>query len=125
VEEGDKGSRLAPENPGSDQGETADRLKIPYGSMKPDDVPVFSHQHAREPGLNGGGFFLVRGRVVSTDPTVIETAGDQYEVFAHDEGLRGRIRSWEKDSRVKFLGQLGLHRGRQQFVVFDPGWILE
>lgn len=125
VEGGDKESRLAPKNPGSDQGETADRLKIPYGSMKPDDVPVFSHQHAREPGLNGGGFFLVRGRVVSVDPTVIETAGDQYEVFAHDEGLRGRIRSWEKDSRVEFLGQLGLHRGRQQFVVFDPGWILE
>lgn len=124
VEDADKESRWKPENPGNDDGDSAQRLKIPYETVRKEDVPVFGSQNAKEPGLHSGETFLVRGRVVSQRPPSIEVAGNNYEVFAHDENLRSRIGRWEPDARVEFLGQLGLHRGRLQFVVFDDSWIL-
>ena len=125
VAEGDKETRLIPENPGSDQGDSDEKLRIPYETFRKQDARVFGPQHAREPAQNSGEFFLVRSRVVSKNPTLIEAAGRTYEVFAHDQDLRRRIERWEPGAPVEFLGQLGMHRGRMQFVVFDKSWILK
>ena len=123
VEDGDKDSRLTPENPGSDADEPLERLNLPYGTLRKKDAPVFDARHARDAGRHGGEFFLVKGRVVSTRPVQVEAGGKTYEVFAHDQALRRRIESWERDSQVEFLGQKGLHRGRPQFVVFHGSWL--
>lgn len=125
VEDGDKESRLALENPGSDKDEPLPRVEIPYGKIRKQDVEVFGPRHAMDPGANSGGFFLAKGRVVSNRPTLVEVAGRPYEVFAHDQDLRRRIGNWKRGAPVEFLGQFGMHKGRLQFVVFDAGWILK
>lgn len=123
VEDGDKETRLVPENPGSDKDEPLERLRVPYDTLRKAEVTKFDARHAREPGQSSGEFFLVKGRVVSTRPVRVEAGGKTYEVFAHDPDLRRGIESWERDSPVEFLGQKGLHRGRPQFVVFDGSWL--
>ena len=123
VEDGDKTTRLSPKNPGTDKDDSAEKLRIPYETFGKQDARLFGPQHARDPGQNSGEIFLVRARVVSRNPILVEAAGQTYEVFAHERGLRKQIEKWESGDPVEFLGQLGMHRGRMQFVVFDERWI--
>jgi hypothetical protein len=123
VEDGDKKVRVEPAKPGSDDGDSAERLKIPYGTVRKGDVPVFGSAEARDLGRHGGEIFFVRGKLVSEKPPVVEVGGGKFEVFAHDEDLREVLEEWERGDSVEFLGQLGLHKGREQFVVFHPDWI--
>jgi hypothetical protein len=72
-----------------------------------------------------GEFFRVRGKISSLRPLAIEVGGKKYLLHSHDDDLRQQLRSYPKDGRLEFIGELATHRGKLQFVVADDDWILK
>jgi hypothetical protein len=57
---------------------------------------------------------------------VISAHGAEYLLWTTDKSADALepLRGLDRGAKVEFLGQLGRHRGRLQFVVEDPSWIL-
>ena len=70
-----------------------------------------------------GEIFLVQGTLSKVRPLEIEVDGKPYALHSFDKNLNTSIRLFTKGTQVKILGQLGLFKGKLQFVVQDPSWI--
>ena len=70
-----------------------------------------------------GETFLVEGTLSKVRPLEVEVDGKSYSLHSFDKNLRDVLRLKEKGKVFKFVGELGLFKGKLQFVVHDPSWI--
>lgn len=70
-----------------------------------------------------GEFFVVEGTLSKIRPLEIDVEGKPYSLHSFDKNLKDAIRSMAKGSQVKIVGQLGLFKGKLQFVIQDSSWI--
>ena len=75
-------------------------------------------------GSFNGKLFHVEGRALAGPRLAVTFQGGDYEVYAPDPALREQLRAaWRDGATVRFYGELGLYRGRWQFVVKDASWV--
>lgn len=124
VDTADPSARLTPDNPGrEDAGD--EPLRVGYEKLNPQRVAAFTPQVARSAASHVGEIFRVRAMVTGLRPLTVEADGAPYLLWSQDEDLLKRMRSYEKGDKVEFLGELGLHKGKWQFIVHDPAWLLK
>ncbi len=129
VDDNDKTRWIALERPGKSETASADALPVEISA-----VDLFAAALSfgdLPPGTNirdgsyGGRVFLVdapatvdeRGRVYVT------VGGEEYQVYSHDADLRAEIREVaEKQSQLRFFGELGTYRGNWQFLLHGDEW---
>ena len=70
-----------------------------------------------------GEIFLVEGTLSKVRPLEVELDGQPYLLHSFDKNLRDVLRLKEKGKAITFVGELGLFKGKLQFVVHDPSWI--
>jgi len=70
-----------------------------------------------------GEIFLVKGTLSKVRPLEVEVDGKSYALHSFDKNLKDVIRMKPKGKSITILGELGLHKGKLQFVVHDPSWI--
>ncbi len=70
-----------------------------------------------------GEIFEVEATFSKTRPLEVEVNGGTYSLHSFDKDLKDLLRKEPKGKQMKFLGELGLFKGRLQFVVHDPSWI--
>jgi endonuclease/exonuclease/phosphatase family metal-dependent hydrolase len=126
VADGDKAKRLELADAGKPSDETSLR-PVGFDRLKADKLPVFDAKAAADLGARMGEFFRVAGKIASRRPLTLETGGNKYSLWASDkasDALRP-IRKLPVGSEVEIIGLLSTHKGKPQFLVEDPAWILE
>jgi len=54
----------------------------------------------------------------------VTVSGKEYELFTHNQDLRSRIREAVRSyQKLAFYGELGMYRGRWQFVLHGKEWL--
>ena len=104
----------------------AQALKVGYDKIdrsKLRNASVLKDATAEEMAKAMGEIFLVQGTLSKVRPLEIEVDGKPYLLHSFDKNLNTSIRLFAKGSQVKMLGELGLFKGKLQFVVQDPSWI--
>lgn len=123
--EGDKSKRIVLVNPGKPARETKQRV-IGFGRVETKKLPYYDASAASRPAEHLGRLFKVKGAIASRHPLTVEAAGYQYSLWAPDRAsvaLRP-LRRLPTGAGVEFVGLLSTHKGKFQFVVEDPSWIL-
>ncbi len=115
--------RVEPGNPGVEDA-AGEPLKVDFASIAADNVPVFGAKTPDEAKKSIGEIFRVRGKIVSRKPLTVEVVGNEYLLWGQSPALGKQLRSFRKESEIEFLGELSVHRGKLQFVVADPSWLL-
>ena len=104
----------------------AQALKVGYDKIdrsKLRNASVLKDASAEEMAKAMGEIFLVQGTLSKVRPLEIEVDGKPYALHSFDKNLNTSIRLFAKGSQVKMLGELGLFKGKLQFIVQDPSWI--
>lgn len=70
-----------------------------------------------------GEFFVVEGTITRKKPVLIHVDGKEYALYSYDENLRKVFSTFEKGQNRKLVGELGLFKGKLQFIVQDPSWL--
>lgn len=70
-----------------------------------------------------GEIFVVEGVITKKRPVLIQVGGREYSLYSYDENLRKVFSTFEKGQSKKLLGELGLFKGKLQFVVQDASWL--
>ncbi|OIR06375.1 endonuclease/exonuclease/phosphatase family protein [mine drainage metagenome] len=72
-----------------------------------------------------GRLFLVEGWPLNGRRLGVELAEGRFDVFAPDPGLHAVLRrAWRAGRPVRFYGELAQYRGRWEFVVKQPHWLV-
>jgi endonuclease/exonuclease/phosphatase family metal-dependent hydrolase len=124
VADGDNLRRIQLESPGKEDGPSK-LFEINVNSIRPEDAPIFTNEAVAEAGTHMGEIFRVTGKIVSLKPLTMEVDGQEYLLWSPKVELRKRMQSYPKDGRVSILGEFGQHKGRLQFIVADPSWLLQ
>lgn len=124
VPDGETGRRKDLVNPGTDDGR-AEPLPVGFEDLSPSDTPAFTAAMAQDPGPHDGGIFLVRGRVSVENPQTLEVHGRPFLLWSRDLELRKHMQTYPLDGRVELIGELGMHRGRWQFLVNNRNWLIK
>jgi len=104
----------------------AEALKVGYDKIdrsKLRNASVLKDANPEEMAKAMGEIFLVQGTISKVRPLELEVEGKPYLLHSFDKNLNTSIRLFTKGTQVKILGQLGLFKGKLQFVVQDPSWI--
>jgi hypothetical protein len=125
VDEDDTAKRLELSAPGREDDAPTELMEVGFDSLETDDVPAFEPLQGKDPATQIGELFRVRGKITSLRPLAIEVGGEKYLLHSHNKDLRQQLRSYPKEGRLEFIGELGTHRGQLQFVVGDEDWILK
>jgi endonuclease/exonuclease/phosphatase family metal-dependent hydrolase len=125
VDEDDTAKRLELSAPGREEDAPTELMEVGFDSLETDDVPAFEPLQGKDPATQIGELFRVRGKITSLRPLAIEVGGEKYLLHSHNKDLRQQLRSYPKEGRLEFIGELGTHRGQLQFVVGDEDWILK
>lgn len=73
---------------------------------------------------NLGHIFRVKAKVTGDKPFRVTIFQDEYLVWSFDKELRIKIyKSFPVGSTTEFIGELGIHQGKWQFLIHDPSWI--
>lgn len=123
VEDNDKTKTVVLQNPGKEDG-SAEPLKTGIDSVQPGKVPVFTAAMTGELEKHAGEIFRVRAKVASKKPVTVAFAGTQFELYSGDKELRKTFRKFPKDADIEFIGELDQHKGRLQFALANPSWLL-
>jgi len=70
-----------------------------------------------------GEIFVVEGTFSKIRPLEVDVDGKSYSLHSFDKDLKAALKEKPKGKPMKFLGELGLHKGKLQFLVHDPSWI--
>ena len=124
VKDGDKDRRKDLANPGTDNG-SAELLSVGYEALDADEIPAFSKSVASNPAGHVGTLYRVKGRISVENPVTVKAEGAEFLLFSHDFNFRREIQKFPEGSEVEFIGQLGLHRGKWQFIIDRPSWLLK
>ncbi len=124
TEDNDPARRMTPSNPGTEDGDA--EVGLVYTGLKAEDCPEFTATIAKEFTRHMGEIFRVRGSVASQQPLVISVHGSEFLLWTTDKTADALkpLRSLNRGAKVELLGQLGKHRGKVQFLVEDPSWLL-
>jgi len=125
VEENDTAKRLALSDPGRENDAPTELIEVGFESIDTDKVPAFDPAYGKDPATHIGKLFRVRGKIASLRPLAVEVSGNDYLLHSHDDDLRQQLRSYPKDGRLEFIGELATHRGKLQFVIAEDDWILK
>jgi endonuclease/exonuclease/phosphatase family metal-dependent hydrolase len=104
----------------------AQALKVGYDKIdrsKLRNASVLKDATAEDIAKAMGEIFLVQGTISKVRPLEIELDGKPYALHSFDKNLKTSIRLFAKGSQVTMLGELGLFKGKLQFIVQDPSWI--
>ncbi len=93
-----------------------DRSKLRNASVLKDASP-------EELAKAMGEIFVVEATFSKIRPLEVELDGKNYSLHSFDKDLKDVLRKEPKGKKMKFLGELGIFKGRLQFVVHDPSWI--
>jgi hypothetical protein len=125
VGENDTAKRLALSDPGRENDAPTELIEVGFESIDTDKVPAFDPAYGKDPATHIGKLFRVRGKIASLRPLAVEVSGNDYLLHSHDDDLRQQLRSYPKDGRLEFIGELATHRGKLQFVIAEDDWILK
>ncbi len=123
VEDGDRAGRLALDKPGTSDG-SQELVRIGLETLRPGAIPEFSPRDAKNIEKSMGEFFLVKGKLISRKPLTVEVHGTEYGLWFLDPDLRKQAKKFPAESEMEFIGEFALHKGKLQFVVADPSWLL-
>ena len=70
-----------------------------------------------------GEIFVVDAVVSKVRPLEVELDGKTYSLHSFDKNLKETLKLEPQGKTMRFLGELGLYKGKLQFVVQDPSWI--
>ena len=87
------------------------------------NASVLQSASAEEVARAIGEYFLVEGTLSKIRPLEIEVGGKLYSLHSYNKNLKDAIRVMAKGSQVKVVGELGLYKGKLQFIIQDPSWI--
>jgi len=87
------------------------------------NASVLQGASAEEVARAIGEYFLVEGTLSKIRPLEIEVGGKLYSLHSYNKNLKDAIRVMAKGSQVKVVGELGLYKGKLQFIIQDPSWI--
>jgi hypothetical protein len=100
----------------------ADLAGISSRALRPDALPKGTN--LRDGSFNGK-MILVEGRATVDAKLGVDFRDENWDIYCPDSKLRDRLRSvWRTGDAMRFYGELGQYRGRWQFVIKDPSWIL-
>lgn len=124
TEENDAGKRLTLSKPGTEDGDAY--VRPVYTGLKAEACPEFTAPVAKEFAKHMGEIFRVHGSIASQRPLVISVHGGEYLLWTTDKtnDALEPLRTLNRGAKVELLGRLGRHRGKVQFLVEDPSWIL-
>lgn len=125
VNDGDKAKRLTLENPGVPPAEAVP-LPVGFDRLKASELPLFTKETAGNLDGHTGEMFRVKGEISSRRPLTIEVGDKDYSLWSsnRDSNALRPLRKLPEDSRVELIGLLSSHRGKPQFLVEDPSWII-
>jgi hypothetical protein len=95
--------------------------RVDRGKLR--NASVLQSASAEEVARAIGEYFLVEGTLSKIRPLEIEVGGKPYSLFSYNKNLKDAIRVMTKGSRMKAVGELGLYKGKLQFIIQDPSWI--
>lgn len=73
---------------------------------------------------NFGHVFLVEATVSADFPFRIKIFDEEFTVWAYNEKFRVNMyKQFPVGKPMVFLGELGVHKGKWQFIVRDPSWL--
>ena len=101
-------------------------LKLPFDKMdrsKLRNAAVLKGAGAEAIAQAMGEIFMVEGTLSKVRPLEVEVDGQSYSLHSFDKNLRDVLRQKEKGKGFTFVGELGIYKGKLQFVVHDPSWI--
>ena len=56
---------------------------------------------------------------------IIQIGSHQLEIYAYDDKVREKLQNAKVGTTLEFYGKLGEYKGRKQFVLMDPDWLLK
>ena len=101
-------------------------VKVGYDKIdrtKLRNAAVLKDANEEEMARAMGEVFVVEGVISKKRPVLIQVEGREYGLYSYDDNLRKVFSTYEKGQSMKLLGQLGLFKGKLQFVVQDPSWL--
>ena len=103
--------------------------RVSYAQVKPEttavDLATLPASAQLRDGRWSGKLFRVIGESVPDRHPRVRVRGEEYEVYGVDDATRDRLYTQRESGRLSFYGELGTFKGRWQFVVRDPSWVLE
>lgn len=102
-------------------------LPLVYASLKPSDCAEFTAEIAAKATDRIGEFFRVNGLVASKRPLLIKVHGNEYSLWTSNKESPALkpVRQLDEGAPVEILGILSSHKGKMQFLVEDPAWVLK
>jgi len=126
VPPGEEGQAVALKNPSDIKEIPAEALPVGLAKLDRNALrPATALQGASDEELAKamGEVFRVSGVVTKKRPLEIEVGGKTYALYSFDENIRKVIQEFKKGDSVNVLGELGIFKGRLQFLVQDPTWL--
>lgn len=125
VSDEDKAKRLELSDPGTPDKDHRP-LAVGFDRLKASELPLFSAQIAAEFDKHIGEFFRVKGKISSRRPLTIEVADREYALWSSNRNSKALrpLRKLPGDSTVDLIGMLSFHKGKPQFLVEDPSWVI-
>lgn len=111
-----------------ESGGSAPSKAVPVGYDKLDrsklkDAKSLAQATPEELAQAMGGIFLLNGNLSKKVPLTVEIEGKSYGLHAYDKNLNTAMRVLPKGAPVHWIGELGVFKGKLQFVIQDPSWI--
>jgi len=125
VTEGDKNRRMEPADPAVPLQDSAPRA-VGFATLKASKLPAFDAEVAGSLDRHTGEFFRVKGKIASRRPLTIEAPGGEYSLWtsARESNALRPLRKLPVGSSVDIIGLLSSHKGKPQFLVEDPAWVI-
>ena len=101
-------------------------LKVGFGRVdrsKLRNASVLKDAAAEDMAKAMGEIFIVEATFSKIRPLEVEVDGKTYSLHSFDQALKDELGKEPKGKKMKFLGELGLFKGKLQFVIQDPSWI--
>ena len=125
VDDNDATKRLELANPG--QPPKDGELVSVFDKLAPADCPEFTPLVASDASKRIGEIFRVKGRIASKRPLALTVHGGEYLLWTSNKespALRP-VRQLAPGAPVEILGLLNMHKGKMQFLVEEPEWVLK
>ena len=125
VTDGDKTKRLELAQPGV-RPEDGKPLPVGFDGLKASKLPVFNAEIASDLDQHTGEIFRVKGSISSRRPLTVKVGERDYSLWSSDRessALRP-LRKLPENSDVDLIGLLSSHKGKPQFLVEDPSWVI-
>ena len=125
VADGDKAKRLELTNPGIPPSDGTPRA-VGFNRLKASKLPAFNAEIASDLNAHMGEFFRVKGEIASRRPLTIKVGDADYVLWSSDRDSNALrpLRKLPAGSSVDLIGLLSSHKGKSQFLIEDPSWVV-